>query len=145
MFLLSFSKSAEPGVLVFAEQGLNYRAVRSQHLCLQSHMIPILLRRMKKYSQYVKGHVGCIVGPRRSPLKDQGRSWAQWGSTFVSLESFDPIKSGKFGGTLALNGPARVLWRTKAGPRPNEVGPLCSRVLSWSKLVNFFFRPRDNG
>ena len=35
------------------------------------------------------------------------------------------IKSGKYGGTLALKG--------------------CARVHSWSQLVNFFFRPRDNG
>ena len=30
-------------------------------------LIPFLLHRMHKYSQYVKGHVGCIVGPWQGP------------------------------------------------------------------------------
>ena len=31
-------------------------------LCPQSPLFPFLLRRMQKYSKYIKGHVGCIVG-----------------------------------------------------------------------------------
>ena len=47
--------------------------------------------RMQKYSQYIKGHVWCIVGPWPGPLKDQGGSLTQWGWSFVSPESLDPI------------------------------------------------------
>ena len=43
-------------------------------LCPQSPMIPFLLHRMQNYSQYIKGHVWCIVGPWQGPLKDQGGS-----------------------------------------------------------------------
>ena len=50
-----------------------------------------LLHRMQRYSQYIKGHVGCIVGPWHGSLKDKGRFWTQRGSTFVSPEPLDPI------------------------------------------------------
>ena len=41
-------------------------------LCVsRAPMIPFLLHRMRKYSQYIKSHVGCIVGPWQGPLKDQ--------------------------------------------------------------------------
>ena len=38
-----------------------------------------------------KGQIRCIIGPWQGPLKDQGGSWTQWGSTFVSPDSLDPI------------------------------------------------------
>ena len=47
------------------------------YLCVPR--VPYLLHRMQKYSQYIKGHVGCIVWPWQGPLKDQGRSCTQWG------------------------------------------------------------------
>ena len=89
----------------------------------------LFLHRMQKYSQYKKGHVGCILGPWQGPVKDQGGSWTQWGSTFASpkvpwshfccieckniannyFHLGQAIKSGNYGGTLALKGRARVL------------------------------------
>ena len=51
-----------------------YAANEGGPLCPQSPLIQFSLHRMQKYSQYIKGHVWCIVGPWQGPLKDQGGS-----------------------------------------------------------------------
>ena len=53
------------------------RPYGGQPVCPQSPLISFLLHRMQKYSQYIVGHVGCIVGPWQGPLKDQGGSQTQ--------------------------------------------------------------------
>ena len=40
-------------------------------LCPQSPLIPFLLNRKQNYSQYIKGHVWCIVGPWQTWKKSQ--------------------------------------------------------------------------
>ena len=48
---------------------MGFRPKEGGPLYPQSPLIPFLLHRMQKYSQYIKGHVICIVGPWQGQLR----------------------------------------------------------------------------